>query len=88
VPNSWISRWTLLDLFLVLIAALAVSRLWNNYWGLFALITLALIWHEAGAPRFIVVGYLRYHSKTEGFLSIAIVVSRGLFVSWHSGLCV
>lgn len=53
VPNSWISRWTLLDLFLVLIAALAVSRLWNNYWGLFALITLALIWHEAGAPRFI-----------------------------------
>ncbi|SHE19005.1 hypothetical protein [methanotrophic endosymbiont of Bathymodiolus puteoserpentis (Logatchev)] len=43
----------MLDLFLVLIAALAVSRLWNNYWGLFALITLALIWHEAGAPRFI-----------------------------------
>jgi len=53
VPNSWITRWTLLDLFLVLIAALAVSRLWNNYWGLFALITLALIWHEAGAPRFV-----------------------------------
>ena len=53
VPNSWISRWTLLDLFLVLIAALAVARLWNLPWGLFALITLAIIWHEAGAPRFI-----------------------------------
>ncbi|NOR80241.1 MAG: hypothetical protein GQ529_05325, partial [Methyloprofundus sp.] len=53
VPNSWVTRWTLLDLFLVLIAALAVSRLWNNYWGLFALFTLALIWHEANAPRFI-----------------------------------
>ncbi|MCK5356571.1 MAG: hypothetical protein KAJ63_15750, partial [Methyloprofundus sp.] len=53
VPSSWIARWTLLDLFLVLIAALAISRLWNNYGGLFALITLALIWHEAGAPRFI-----------------------------------
>ncbi|MBE0471691.1 MAG: hypothetical protein IBX55_19550 [Methyloprofundus sp.] len=53
VPNSWINRWTLLDLFLVLMAALAVSRLWNNLWGLFALITLALIWHEADAPRFI-----------------------------------
>jgi hypothetical protein len=26
VPNSWLTRWTLLDLFLVLIAALAVSR--------------------------------------------------------------
>ncbi|GAW87775.1 hypothetical protein bplSymb_SCF16502P001 [Bathymodiolus platifrons methanotrophic gill symbiont] len=53
VPNSWLTRWTLLDLFLVLIAALAVSRLWNNYWGLFALFALALIWHEANAPRLI-----------------------------------
>jgi hypothetical protein len=53
VPNSWITRWTLLDLFLVLITALAVRHLWNNYWGLFALITLALIWHESDAPRYI-----------------------------------
>ncbi|MGH8549008.1 MAG: hypothetical protein ACRERU_10485 [Methylococcales bacterium] len=53
VPDSWISRWTLLDLFLVLIGALAISRLWNFYWALFALFALALIWHEADAPRFI-----------------------------------
>ncbi len=53
VPNSWVTRWTLLDLFLVLITALAIARLWNNYWGLFALITLALIWHESDAPRFV-----------------------------------
>ncbi len=33
VPDSWISRWTLLDLFLVLITALATGRLWNHYWG-------------------------------------------------------
>lgn len=52
-PNSWLTKWTLLDLFLVLIASLAVGRLWHRYWGLFALLTLALIWHEAGAPRFI-----------------------------------
>jgi len=52
-PNSWLSKWSLLDLFLILIAALAVSRLWNNYWGIFALLTLALIWHEPNAPRFI-----------------------------------
>ncbi|CAA9891302.1 conserved membrane hypothetical protein [Candidatus Methylobacter favarea] len=53
VPDSWISRWTLLDLFLVLIAALATGRLWNVYWGLFALMTLAIIWHEPGAPHFV-----------------------------------
>ncbi|MGZ8162336.1 MAG: hypothetical protein ACXWTT_05660 [Methylobacter sp.] len=53
VPDSWISRWTLLDLFLVLIAALATGRLWNFYWGLFALVTLAIIWHEPGSPHFV-----------------------------------
>ncbi|MDO9048055.1 MAG: hypothetical protein Q7U66_09995 [Methylobacter sp.] len=53
VPDSWISRWTLLDLFLVLIAALATGRLWNPYWGFLALVTLVLIWHEPGSPHFI-----------------------------------
>jgi hypothetical protein len=53
MPDSWITRWTLLDLFLVLIAALATSRLFNRYWGLFALLTLALIWHEPGSPHFV-----------------------------------
>ena len=53
VPDSWISRWTLLDLFLVLIAALATGRLWNPYWGGLALVTLVLIWHEPGSPRFV-----------------------------------
>jgi hypothetical protein len=53
VPDSWISRWTLLDLFLVLIAALATGRLWNPYWGVLALITLVLIWHEPGSPHFV-----------------------------------
>lgn len=53
VPDSWISRWTLLDLFLVLITALATGRLWNRYWGALALITLVIIWHEPGAPQYI-----------------------------------
>lgn len=53
VPDSWLSRWTLLDLFLVLIAALATARIWHNYWGLFTLVTLVIIWHEAGAPHFV-----------------------------------
>lgn len=53
VPDSWIARWTLLDLFLVLISALATYKLWTPLWGGFALITLALIWHEAGAPHYV-----------------------------------
>lgn len=53
VPDSWISRWTLLDLFLVLITALATARLWNRYWGALALVTLVIIWYEPGAPHYV-----------------------------------
>ncbi|MEQ1558718.1 MAG: hypothetical protein ABL933_07225 [Methyloglobulus sp.] len=53
VPDSWIARWTLLDLFLVLIAALATSRLFGRLWGFFALLTLVLIWHEPDAPQYV-----------------------------------
>ncbi|MSR13827.1 MAG: hypothetical protein EXR86_04535 [Gammaproteobacteria bacterium] len=51
VPDTWLHRWTLLDLFLVLIATVAVARLWHWRWAALALMTLALIWHEPGAPR-------------------------------------
>ncbi len=53
VPNSWLARWTLLDLFVLLIASLAITRLWTVYWGFFAMLTLALLWHESGAPHWI-----------------------------------
>ena len=52
-PDTWISRWTLLDLFLVLIATLAVSRLWNWRRAAIALFALVLLWHEPGAPRYV-----------------------------------
>lgn len=53
VPESWVSRWTLLDLFLVLIVALATGRIWNAAWGGLVLLTLTLIWHEPDAPQFV-----------------------------------
>lgn len=53
VQDSWLSHWSLLDVFLVLLAAFIVSKLWNRYWGLFALVTLILIWQEPDVPRWI-----------------------------------
>ncbi|MGH8568077.1 MAG: hypothetical protein ACREXU_08645, partial [Gammaproteobacteria bacterium] len=53
VSASWVERWTLLDLFLVMIAASATARLWHWRWGLAMLAGLALIWHETDAPQFI-----------------------------------
>ncbi len=82
VPDSWISRWTLLDLFLVLITALATGRLWNHYWGALALVTLVIIWHEPGAPHYVWLNILaatallgvlpqgRFYQLTRWYLNI------------------
>ncbi|HXO20244.1 MAG TPA: hypothetical protein VOA87_10030, partial [Thermoanaerobaculia bacterium] len=50
-PGTWFGLWTLLDLFLVLLIALAVRHLWGNRWGLLALAAMVLTWQEAEAPR-------------------------------------
>lgn len=50
-PSTWLQRWTLLDLFLVLIGAMAAERLFGWPIGVLALATLALTYHEPGAPQ-------------------------------------
>lgn len=50
---TWVSTWTLLDLFLVLIIAAAASKLWGPRWGLAALAGVGLAWHELDAPRWV-----------------------------------
>lgn len=51
--GSWISQWSLLEFFIVLIAALSCGKLWGWRWGTAALATLALSYHEPDAPRWI-----------------------------------
>jgi len=53
VSSSWVTNWTLLDLFAVLIVAMAVGHLWSWRWGLVALVTLALTYPEPMAPRWV-----------------------------------
>ncbi len=54
VPQTWLQKWTLLDLFLVLIISIAIARLWSWHWGIAGLVTMSLIWHESGmVPQFI-----------------------------------
>jgi len=50
VPEMWLKQWNLLDLFIVLIMAVAVGKLWRWWWGFFTLITMMLLTHETGAP--------------------------------------
>ncbi|MES2933226.1 MAG: hypothetical protein V4805_07040 [Pseudomonadota bacterium] len=50
--GAWLSRWNLLDFFLVLVIALATGKMWGARWGMVALAALVLSYQEAGAPRF------------------------------------
>ena len=52
VPGTWVDRWTLFDLFLVLIIAVAMGRLFGLPWGVLALVTLGLGWLEEDVPQY------------------------------------
>ena len=49
--GSWLEAWTLMDLFLVLLIALAVGKLTAPQWGALALALLVLGWQEDGMPQ-------------------------------------
>jgi hypothetical protein len=52
VPGTWVDSWTLFDLFLVLIIAVAIGRLFGIPWGVLAALSLGLAWQEDGVPQF------------------------------------
>ncbi len=53
VHGDWLTAWTLLDLFLLLIFSLAVYRLWGVGPGVLAFFAFGLAYHEPGAPRYL-----------------------------------
>jgi hypothetical protein len=56
--GAWIDRWTLLDVFFVLVISLAAGQLLGVRWGVALLALLSLGWHEPDAPRFFWLGLL------------------------------
>lgn len=85
VPATWLQRWTLLDIFLVLLAVITAQRLWGPVWGGLMLVMLTLTWHEPGAPagvwlsllasvallRVVPPGRLQRAVRGYGYLSLA-----------------
>lgn len=82
-PGTWLEAWSLYDLFLVLIVAVAAGRLWGWHWALLSGLLLALTWHEPDAPRIAwlaalaPIGLLKAINTT-GRLSQVLQVVRGL----------
>ncbi|WNO11035.1 hypothetical protein [Teredinibacter sp. KSP-S5-2] len=53
VSDSWISKWSLWDIFLLLIITVSASRVGSKLLGAVALVTLLFTYHRYGAPLFI-----------------------------------
>jgi hypothetical protein len=53
VPGTWLRSWSLLELFLVLILAIAAARLYGRWVGALALVSLILSFPEPDAPQWI-----------------------------------
>jgi hypothetical protein len=53
ISTSWLRDWTLLDLFLVLITGIGIGKVFGPRVGVLALATLALLFPEAGAPKWV-----------------------------------
>jgi len=47
---TWITTWTLYDLFVVMLVAMGFHRLFGRGWGSLALVTLVITYIEPGAP--------------------------------------
>lgn len=52
VDGDWLTAWTLLDLFFLLVFSMAVGRVWGWRAGMVAFTGFVLAYHEPGAPRF------------------------------------
>ncbi len=80
VRETWVHQWSLLELFLVLIIALAFGRLFGVAWGALALVTLALCFPEDGAPQyawlFVLAGEALVRALPDGKLKAVIKVYR------------
>jgi len=58
VPDTWLKQWTLLDLFIVLIMAAAIGKLWHWGWGVLTLATMILIYHEAYPSHWVLLNII------------------------------
>ena len=78
IPRTWIKRWTLLDFFIVLIFTIAIAKLFSKPLAGIAFVTLILIYHEPGAPRYVwlalLIGFALLKYLPEGAFKRAVKI--------------
>ena len=96
-PASWISRWQLLDFFLVLIVTIAAWRLFGPAAGVIALLAMALSYHETGASAWLWLNLLvaialmrvaptgRLRQAVQAYLGLSVVVLVLVLVPFIAG---
>lgn len=62
VPGTWVRHWSLFELFLAIVTALAVARLHGPAWGAVAAAMLALTYPELDAPKWAWVVLLAFEA--------------------------
>ena len=84
IPGTWVSRWTLLDFFVVLIFTIALSRVYSKPLALLAFITLGLTFHEHDAPKYIwlamLVGFTLLKHLPQGRMRGLVRTVQGMMV--------
>lgn len=73
VAHSWLSKWSLLDIFLVMIIVVAMFKLCGPLPALVSMVTLLLLYHRANAPIFVwlnIIGVIALMGVTEGKLRL------------------
>ncbi len=53
ISGTWIKRWSLLDIFIVLIFTIATAKLFSFPLSIVGFVTLVLLYHEPNAPRYV-----------------------------------
>lgn len=53
VSGTWVRHWSLLELFLALVLAVAIGRLYGPRWAIVALVLYGLSFPENGAPKWV-----------------------------------
>jgi len=84
LSSGWINKWTLLDLFQVLLISIIFYRLWGIKWGVVSLLCFILLVHRFNAPIWIWLHIL----LSIGLLSLVQEGKLHKFLVWYKTLSI